>query len=65
MNRGYFAMGVEGISKPGNVGNLVRSSHSFGASFFFKLIRWSIYAKCPEPTRLKHLTICRCMILKV
>tara|TARA_B100000686_G_scaffold104630_1_gene111877 strand:+ start:1101 stop:1634 length:534 start_codon:yes stop_codon:yes gene_type:complete len=37
MNRGYFAMGVEGISKPGNVGNLVRSSHSFGASFFFTI----------------------------
>lgn len=37
MKRGYFAMGVEGISKPGNVGNLVRSSHSFGASFFFTI----------------------------
>ncbi|MGM0422154.1 MAG: RNA methyltransferase [Pseudomonadota bacterium] len=35
--RGYFAMGVEGISKPGNVGNLVRSAHSFGASFFFTI----------------------------
>lgn len=33
--RGYFAMGVEGSSKPHNLGNLVRSSHSFGASFFF------------------------------
>lgn len=30
-------MGVEGISKPGNLGNLVRSSHSFGASFFFSI----------------------------
>jgi tRNA G18 (ribose-2'-O)-methylase SpoU len=37
MKRGYFAMGVEGISKPGNVGNLVRSAHSFGASFFFTI----------------------------
>lgn len=35
--RGYFAMGVEGITKPGNVGNLVRSSHSFGASYFFTI----------------------------
>jgi tRNA G18 (ribose-2'-O)-methylase SpoU len=35
--RGYFAMGVEGISKPGNVGNLVRSAHSFGASYFFTI----------------------------
>ncbi len=33
--RGFFAMGVEGITKPGNVGNLVRSAHSFGASYFF------------------------------
>lgn len=33
--RGYFAIGVEGISKPMNVGNLVRSAHAFGASFFF------------------------------
>ena len=33
--RGYFGMGVEGISKGANLGNLVRSSHAFGASFFF------------------------------
>jgi len=33
--RGYFGVGVERISKPMNVGNLVRSSHAFGASFFF------------------------------
>ncbi len=33
--RGYFAIGAEKISKPMNVGNLVRSSHAFGASFFF------------------------------
>lgn len=35
--RGYFAVGVEGISKEQNVGNLVRSAHSFGASFFFAI----------------------------
>jgi tRNA G18 (ribose-2'-O)-methylase SpoU len=35
MMRGYFGIGVEGISKPRNVGNLLRSAHSFGASFFF------------------------------
>jgi tRNA G18 (ribose-2'-O)-methylase SpoU len=35
MTRGYFGIGVEGISKPMNVGNLLRSAHSFGASFFF------------------------------
>jgi tRNA G18 (ribose-2'-O)-methylase SpoU len=33
--RGYFGIGVESISKPGNVGNLVRSAHAFGASFVF------------------------------
>lgn len=33
--RGFFGIGVEGISKPMNVGNLVRSAHAFGASFFF------------------------------
>ncbi|MGB9152933.1 MAG: RNA methyltransferase [Alphaproteobacteria bacterium] len=33
--RGYFAVGAEGISKGFNLGNLVRTSHAFGASFFF------------------------------
>jgi len=33
--RGYFGIGVEGINKPQNLGNMVRSAHSFGASFFF------------------------------
>ena len=33
--RGYFAIGVERISKPMNLGNLLRSAHAFGASFFF------------------------------
>jgi tRNA G18 (ribose-2'-O)-methylase SpoU len=33
--RGFFGIGVEGISKPMNVGNLLRSAHAFGASFFF------------------------------
>ena len=33
--RGYFALGVEGISKPRNVGSLFRSAHAFGASFVF------------------------------
>lgn len=33
--RGYFAIGAEGISKPMNLGNLVRSAHAFGASFVF------------------------------
>jgi tRNA G18 (ribose-2'-O)-methylase SpoU len=33
--RGYFGLGVEGISKPMNLGNLMRSAHAFGGSFFF------------------------------
>ena len=33
--RGYFGIGVEGVSKPMNVGNLIRSAHAFGASFVF------------------------------
>ncbi len=35
--RGYFAIGVDGISKPMNLGNLLRISHAFGASFFFTI----------------------------
>lgn len=37
MTRGYFGIGVEGISKPMNIGNLLRSAHAFGASFFFTI----------------------------
>jgi tRNA G18 (ribose-2'-O)-methylase SpoU len=33
--RGYFGIGAERISKPLNLGNLVRSAHAFGASFVF------------------------------
>lgn len=33
--RGYFGIGIEGVSKAINVGNLVRSAHAFGASFIF------------------------------
>lgn len=33
--RGYFGVGVEGISKGANLGNLIRSTHAFGGSFFF------------------------------
>jgi tRNA G18 (ribose-2'-O)-methylase SpoU len=36
-NRGYFAMGVEGVSKAVNLGNLLRSAHAFGASFVFTI----------------------------
>jgi tRNA G18 (ribose-2'-O)-methylase SpoU len=54
--RGYFAMGVEGTSKPKNLGNLLRSAHAFGASFFFTIApafklkdaRFSDTAKSPQ-----------------
>ncbi len=35
--RGYFGIGVDRISKPMNLGNLLRSAHAFGASFFFTI----------------------------
>jgi tRNA G18 (ribose-2'-O)-methylase SpoU len=33
--RGYFGIGVEGISKAMNLGSLMRTAHAFGASFAF------------------------------
>ena len=33
--RGYFGIGVEGVSKAMNVGNMYRSANAFGASFVF------------------------------
>lgn len=33
--RGYFGIGVEGISKAMNAGSLFRTAHAFGASFVF------------------------------
>ena len=33
--RGWFAIGMEGVSKPGNAGALLRCAHAFGAAFLF------------------------------
>jgi tRNA G18 (ribose-2'-O)-methylase SpoU len=33
--RGYFGIAAAGISKPMNLGNLMRSAHALGASFVF------------------------------
>lgn len=35
--RGYFAIGIEGLSNAVNLGNLLRSAHAFGASFVFTI----------------------------
>ncbi|PPR79692.1 MAG: hypothetical protein CFH01_00276 [Alphaproteobacteria bacterium MarineAlpha2_Bin1] len=35
--RGFFAIGVESLSKQMNAGNLFRSAHAFGASFVFTI----------------------------
>ncbi len=35
MQRGYFAVGVEGSHKLMNAGNLLRTTNAFGGSFFF------------------------------
>lgn len=35
--RGYFGIGVEGISKAMNLGALLRTAHGFGASFAFSI----------------------------
>jgi tRNA G18 (ribose-2'-O)-methylase SpoU len=35
--RGYFGIGVEGVSKSANVGALLRTAHAFGAAFCFTI----------------------------
>ena len=35
--RGYFGIGAEAISKPMNMGALMRTAHAFGASFTFSV----------------------------
>lgn len=37
MMKGYFGIGVEGVSKAMNVGALFRTAHAFGASFVFTI----------------------------
>jgi tRNA G18 (ribose-2'-O)-methylase SpoU len=37
MARGYFGVGVEEISKPMNLGALMRTTQAFGGSFFFTI----------------------------
>ncbi len=35
--KGYFGIGVEGLSKAMNLGSLMRTAHAFGASFVFTI----------------------------
>lgn len=35
--RGYFGIGAAGVSKPMNLGALLRTAHAFGASFAFTI----------------------------
>lgn len=46
--RGYFAVGAEGLSKRMNLGNLMRSAHAFGASFFFTVDADQTLRKAPR-----------------
>lgn len=41
--RGYFGIGVEGLSKAMNLGSLMRTAHAFGASFVFTIA--GVYAR--------------------
>jgi tRNA G18 (ribose-2'-O)-methylase SpoU len=50
--RGYFGVGVEGVSKPFNVGNLMRSAHAFGAGFVFTIA--ADYAGAGSDTAKTH-----------
>jgi tRNA G18 (ribose-2'-O)-methylase SpoU len=36
-SRGYFGIGVEGVSKAANMGALLRTAHAFGAAFCFSV----------------------------
>lgn len=64
-------MGAEGTSKPKNLGNLLRSAHAFGASFFFtiapafklKEARFSDTAKSPQHLPLYNYASPEAMVL--
>lgn len=55
-NRGWFAVGAEEISKPMNLGAILRTAHAFGASFAFTVnashkvreLAWSDTSKSVE-----------------
>ncbi|MEQ8349360.1 MAG: RNA methyltransferase [Sneathiellaceae bacterium] len=50
--RGYFGIGVEGLSKAMNAGNLFRTAHAFGASFVFTInARYSVKSGKSDTSR--------------
>ena len=56
--RGYFAIGVERLSKPVNAGNLFRSAHAFGASFVFTVAGDYERAQASDTSRMaRHLPL--------
>lgn len=55
--RGYFGIGVEGISKPMNMGNLIRSSHAFGASFVFTVDAHYKVREAKSDTSVTHKNV--------
>lgn len=52
--RGYFGIGVEGISKPMNFGNLSRTAYGFGASFVFSVSPGKRFDGPPSDTTRSH-----------
>ena len=64
--RGYFAIGSERISKPMNLGALMRTANAFGASFVFSIN--AEHRLRARPTRQKQpdkcLTISGTMLTK-
>ncbi|MBJ7534025.1 RNA methyltransferase [Rhodomicrobium vannielii ATCC 17100] len=57
--RGYFAIGAERISKPMNLGALMRSAHAFGANFFFTIAanEKAFAAKSDTSKSVDHLPV--------
>lgn len=58
--RGFFGVGVEGISKPMNVGSLYRTAHAFGAEFIFAIapaVNMGLIRKSDTSDASKHVPL--------
>jgi tRNA G18 (ribose-2'-O)-methylase SpoU len=58
--RGYFGLGVEGISKPMNAGSLFRTAHAFGADFVFAIapdVNLRMIRKADTSETAKHVPL--------